>query len=120
MKNIFTALVVAVFSISAFAKITVFTEQNAIDRVVNDRPLMSSIQHQTGGNFAGAKASSSQTKLGKSKFVVRVAFASNTPIGRRSCFVDVNVESKTQVIPGSHIVTSELVIKKVGTPICQK
>lgn len=110
-------------SFSAQAKLTVYKNQNAIQAVLNDAKAMSKITTgQSGGEMTSISVQSNGDTFNK-KFNVRITSSTATPIGLRSCFTDVLVESEVKTIKsgsGAVIAASQLVIKEVSSAICQK
>ncbi len=121
MKKLFVAGLLTFLATSAFAKITIFTEADAIDAVLSDEIVMANINSKVSGDLINSNASSSGTDADMA-FTVRLTFASSTPIGLRSCYIDVDVKSEIvkHQIGNSTIVSSELSVKEISDPICQK
>lgn len=121
MKNLFLVALMAAFTSTAMAKIAIYDEQDALNKVLNDKKTMTEIKSKLPGKLMSTHVTSSvPTVNNQTKFIVRLIYSAKTPIGPRSCYVDVNLSTKIKVIPGSRIATNSLIIEKVGTALCQK
>lgn len=123
MLKLMTIAALLSISFSVEAKLTVYRNQNAIQAVLNDTKTMSKIAaNQSGAEMTSISVQSNGDTFNK-KFNVRITSSTLTPIGLRSCFTDVSLESVVKTIksPGGAVISSsQLVIKNVATAICQK
>ncbi|MBY0553573.1 hypothetical protein K2P97_03535 [bacterium] len=123
MWKLMTITALVSISFSAEAKLTIYKNQNAIQMVLNDSKVMSKITSgQSGGEMTSISVQTNGDTFNK-KFIVTITSSTATPIGLRSCFTDVLVESEVKTVKsgsGAVIAASQLIIKEVSTAICQK
>lgn len=110
-------------SVSSFAKMTVYSNTSALQAVLSDTETMSKISTQmSGSELTNTQIISSGEGISKS-FTIRMTYTAKTPIGDRSCYTDVAVQTQPSTVNlhgGVTIDITKLVIKKISHNICEK
>ncbi len=122
MKKALVMVSVLAASLSASAKITIFSNQDAAVKVLVDSKTMEKVNKANlNGEFTGLLVTSAGEGAEK-RFLVTVRNTKETPIGERACMTDVELHSviKKVKIGASEITANELKIVDVSNTRCEK
>ena len=108
---------------TSFAKLAVYSNSEALKTVLSSSEVMSKINEQVNYTELTSTQISSTGEGTLKKFTVRMTFTAKTPIGDRSCYLDVALESKpsSKKLPGGAVIAvNTLEVQKISKNICQK
>jgi len=117
MKKLF-ALSLILLSASAFARITIHSNQSALQFLLDSKDLV-----EAKSDVSGELENASVSKIedgGNKNFDIELTYSSDTPIGKRTCSIKAKVKSEIYKVPNLGVTTSRLVIDEIDAPLCQK